>query len=115
MKKEYTIKEQLSLQRTCAWCNKKINESSSVYGMGGKLIQGVDFTKYQGGFMPLYLTLSKKIVPVMIVANDSPAKKDGNDLLYLTCNRICAESLKEALLNEKKNVIENISFLNDLN
>jgi hypothetical protein len=39
-------------------------------------------------------------VQAMVVAEDSPAKRDGKDLLFVTCGESCAEALRQSLDRE---------------
>jgi hypothetical protein len=50
--------------------------------------------------MPLYLVGSAKTVLVAISGEDSDAKRDGDDFVYMTCSALCAAALKMAFQGE---------------
>ena len=97
----------------CAWCNKDIGEGQEVFGMGGKLRPNVDVSKYKGKVMPITLTCVEKTVCVIVTTDDSDAKRDGKDVMFMICSEQCGYDLKEAL-NEDKSLgdsLEEIGML----
>ncbi len=96
---------------TCAWCDKQISEDSEVFGLGVKARQGTGLGSYEGEVTPVCLALAKKTVPAIVTTSTSQAKREGNDLLFMTCSQECAGLLKEALQNEK-DLFDEIRALN---
>jgi hypothetical protein len=94
---------------TCAWCNKRIPNNAEVFGLGVKVRQEIDLKGQEGTIISLFLDLTKRTVPAIVATSDSEAKRDGKDLLFMTCSQSCAESLKDAFQKEK-DVIDNISM-----
>lgn len=92
---------------TCAWCGGDIPEGAEVFGTGARIREGIDLCHGSGareGFL-MEVTISGKRVPTIVTGLDSEAKKQGNDLMFMTCSLPCAEELKSALERER-DVIE---------
>lgn len=87
---------------TCAWCKKNIPEDVEVFGISAKVRKGVDIKGKEGKIIPLHLATKKKDVQAVVVTKNSPAKKEGYDLVFLSCSQKCAKSLKTALSAEVK-------------
>lgn len=86
----------------CAWCKGAIPEGEEVFGTGAKIREGIDFVQGLGqeGFL-MEVTIAGKRVPTIVTGRDSEARKQGNDLMFMTCSAECAEDLKEALEHER--------------
>lgn len=89
------------LEDTCAWCNKRIPKDHEVFGLGIKVREGIDLSDKEGKTISLFLVRKNKTVPANVVTSDSEAKRDGKDIMFMTCSQSCAESLKAALQKEK--------------
>ncbi|WP_047154413.1 hypothetical protein, partial [Aneurinibacillus tyrosinisolvens] len=59
----------------CAWCMKKIGEDKPCFGLSVKFAKGVDFNEKDGKIISLYLASRKTSIPLIVVGNDSEAKK----------------------------------------
>ncbi len=89
------------LRQTCAWCGKIIGEDEPVYALGVSCRPGVDVTELRGTFIPFPL-LSGKTIPAMVSTEDSEAKRDGWDFIFMACSRECAQELRLDLEIEKE-------------
>lgn len=89
-------------ENTCAWCKKDIPEGTEVFGLGAKVKKGVNIKGKEGKIIPLQLITKNKEVLAIVVTKDSQAKKDGYDLMFMTCGQKCGKSLKTALNAETK-------------
>ncbi len=90
-------------QSTCAWCGSEIPEEDEVFAVGATLRGGIQFEVDDNGsgfFLPV--AVGQKMVPAIITASDSEARKQGNDLMFMTCSEICACSLRDALCEQKE-------------
>ena len=92
---------QLQLNR-CAWCSRNIPPEAEAFGCGAKAMPGIDLRDKEGGMLPLYLALSRKTVPALVVPSDSQAKREGNDLYFVICSESCGQALKAALEMDKE-------------
>lgn len=99
----------ISFMNTCAWCNKRIPNNVEVFGLGAKVKQGIGLKDQEGKIISLFLALTEKTVPAIVATSDSEAKRDGKDLLFITCSQSCAELLKDTLQKEK-GMVDNISM-----
>ncbi|NUO83206.1 hypothetical protein HUU05_24300 [candidate division KSB1 bacterium] len=86
----------------CAWCGARIAADTEVFGCGARTIPGIDLSAKEGEILPLYLALSRRTVPALVVPQDSQAKREGNDLYFLICSESCGRALKEALEEDKE-------------
>lgn len=94
-------RKSISFKNRCAWCNKTIPEDSEVFGLGAKFREGVDIEDNEGKIIPLSLVVTNKTIPAIVTTSDSEAKREGKDLMFMTCSQSCAESLRDALQKEK--------------
>lgn len=92
-------KERLS--HICAWCNLDIAPDEEVFGFGAKAHPNIELSDKEGEFVSLNFALQDKTIFALVPSNTSSAKADGFDLIFLTCSKECAVSLKEALELEK--------------
>jgi len=69
--------------------------------MGAKARAGVELIPDEGPFLhvPL-LTVPGKTVPCAVVADESDAKRQGWDLVFMTCSQECGEALRDTLQKE---------------
>jgi hypothetical protein len=87
-------------QSTCGWCGKHIPEGTPVYGGGGKVRSGVDLSACAGQVLPIRLVGAGKTVVVAVPGADSDARRDGHDLVYMTCSVACAAAMKAAFQDD---------------
>ena len=88
------------MRSDCCWCgkdtsNKPVVTLSAKFNEKGKTLEKKD------GYIKELPLLSNENVWVIIVGDDSPAKKQGSDMLFMCCSRKCALELREALESEK--------------
>ena len=84
----------------CTWCNKSLINEESVLSVNIKAGEGSNFTKFEGQFVSISLSEENKKVYAFVTTEDSQARKDGYDLLFIVCSESCQENLKKALKNE---------------
>ncbi|HSB10089.1 MAG TPA: hypothetical protein VLM38_11440 [Blastocatellia bacterium] len=93
-------RSQERLLSTCAWCGTRIPEDTEVFTFSAKVNPGVDLKGDEGSVIPLTLRIPGKIVPAIVPTADSPAKKEGKDLLFMICGDDCGTALRQALERE---------------
>jgi hypothetical protein len=59
--------------------------------------------------IPLTLVQANKTIPAIVPTRDSEAKRDGKDLIFMTCSLNCATLLKSTFQKEKE-IINNVSI-----
>lgn len=84
----------------CSWCMKKIKEDKPCYGLNVKFASGVEFGEKDGRITSLYLNTRKTSVPLIVVADDSEAKRNGQDGIFAICSENCAIKMKETVTKE---------------
>ena len=95
----YIIPDEEALSK-CAWCRIHINDHMEVLGLGAKLTPDVDLSEYESHCIQLGLVSEEKPVYMMITAQGSAARNDGNDCMFLVCSEDCANKLKSVLEKE---------------
>lgn len=86
----------------CAWCTKAIPPNAPVFGINAIARPDTDLTEYEGQLFEVELLDPPRSVPAIVVTSDSPAKKDGYDMIFMTCSKICGLQLSEAVGRELK-------------
>jgi len=84
----------------CTWCGKKIPEDSGIFALGAKVKSNIDLRNKAGHAIQLHLLKCGKTVKAIVPTNDSQAKKEGKDLLFIICSQHCGNQLKRALQDE---------------
>ena len=85
---------------SCAWCQADVDPENPEVHFGVKLAPGVDLSKFEGAIGPVIpFKIVKEGITVfgVAVADDSPAKRAGYDLIFVVCCEKCAKELKAAL------------------
>ena len=100
-----TLEGEGAIFHTCAWCNKRIAQDTEVFSLGAKARKGISLRRYRGSIIRLQLRHEDKVLAAIIPTPDSPAKKAGNDLLFVLCSEHCAKELRRALVKEKFTVV----------
>ena len=86
----------------CAWCEDEIPEDVEVFTIGAKGKPGMDLSEAEGMIIPLSLIQANRTVLALVPTKDSPATRDGHDLIFMVCNQSCAQALSNALENDWK-------------
>jgi hypothetical protein len=91
-----------ALVLTCTWCNATIPPDTEMFSIATKKRAGIDLSDHEGKLIPFHLVLAKKRIEGFVAPKDSPAKKDGYDVVFVACSENCGRALKTALQNEKE-------------
>ena len=99
----------------CAWCGKRIDDESPVYGFGVTFRTDVDLTEYEGHLIELSILTKNKNVPMMVTVEGSDAKIDGHDAMFMTCSNECGKEMRVTLLTEKSlgDMFDGVNSLNN--
>jgi hypothetical protein len=57
---------------------------------------------HEGKLIPLHLALAKKRIEAFVAPKNSPAKKAGDDVVFVACSENCGRALTAALQKEKE-------------
>lgn len=81
----------------CAFCDKEMSSSEEVFGMGAKLKEGLDYPSEVGRMTPVELPVQGKTYECMVTADNSRAKLEGWDLVFMVCSEKCGSELRDIL------------------
>ena len=83
----------------CAFCGRRISEDCEHFTFGVKVLKNSFIQVKKGMTVEIALQVNKKEKKIMAIvpAEDSAAKKEGKDLLFVVCSEKCAEALANAL------------------
>jgi predicted nucleic acid-binding Zn ribbon protein len=97
---KYNIIPDEDALKHCTWCGSKIDEFDDVFAADARLHPGVDLNEYRGHCIQIDLISQEKTLNVMVTAEDSEAKTDQKDLMFLVCSEKCREELNTVLIKE---------------
>ncbi len=97
---EYHIIPDNEALSKCTWCRSHINDHMEVLGLGAKLMPDVDLSEYESHCIQIGLISEEKPVYMMVTAQGSEAKINGNDGMFLVCSEGCGKKLKSVLQKE---------------
>ena len=104
MKKTQNYIDPYKIISTCAWCGSKIPKGSEIFSIGAKVTSDIDLHNQGGRVIQVLLMQSRKTVNAIAPADNSQAKKAGNDLIFAICSQQCGGELKQTL-QEELNII----------
>jgi len=99
--------EQEKFLSLCGWCGGRIGEEQEVFALGAKVNEEFDLHSYKGEIIPITLEKRKKSLFAMVPPDESEAKDEGKDLVFMTCSEGCSGLLRAAL-NQEIKMIETI-------
>jgi len=103
------VQETPEICRTCGWCLKEIKDDEERFSFGVKT--KFDVVPNKDPTQPLIMSLSNgKQIKTIITTLDSPARKEGFQLLVMCCSESCIVEAQKGLQSEID--IDNISILN---
>ena len=88
------------MRNDCSWCGKDTS-NKPVFTLSAKFNEKGKALEKKDGYIKELPLLSNGNVWVIITGKNSPAKKQGNDMLFMCCSRRCGLEVREALESEK--------------
>jgi hypothetical protein len=86
--------------KRCAWCGTVIPAGCECFGVKMRLRpEAYRLVKF-GAVQPMVLPKAGKTVAIIVVALDSPAKRQGVDAMFQLCSDACGIALQKALRDE---------------
>jgi len=85
---------------TCSWCEDGILDDEECFAVGAKASAEMDLQALEGKPVDFFLARRDRNVRGIVVTNDSPAKREGKDIVFVTCSESCSEALKQAVDRE---------------
>jgi hypothetical protein len=71
-----------------------------LFTAGAASNSDIDLAEAKGKTIPMLLEKARKTVITIVPTSNSPAAKEGLDLLFTLCSLSCAQALTNALNNE---------------
>ena len=84
----------------CGWCDDEIGEDTELFGIGAKAHSDINISEMEGKVIDIFLTRRNRNVQALVVTKDSPAKREGKDLLFVACSESCAAALEQGVGRE---------------
>lgn len=84
----------------CSWCEDEIPEDAEVLAVGARARPEFVSEQLEGQFVDIFLVRRNRTVSAVVVTDDSPAKKEGKDMVFLVCSESCAEALRQSVDRE---------------
>lgn len=82
----------------CAWCGKKIGPKQEIFATKLKARKDVDIAPLEGKRIEVGIPSAGRNVEVLVTTAESQARKEGWDLIAMTCSERCGHELKDAFL-----------------
>jgi len=81
---------------TCSWCKRAIPEDQEHFMLGAKVLKS-RLLPTRAGVVELSIAAKKKKIHAIVPAENSTAKKEGKDVLFVVCCEDCAQALSQVL------------------
>lgn len=96
---------------SCAWCATGIEDDQEVSPVSATFKEGNEHKSSDGEKVTLTLQESGKSVTGIAPPFYSEARQEGHDLMFMLCSTDCAETLREALLEELSDQLDSVNTL----
>ena len=96
---------QIPVENCCAWCERFIDDEVEILAIGAKFPPEVNMKEHEGKMIHLGFEGVTKKAAALISTSGSDAKKNGVDLMFMTCGEKCFTSLK-ATLDKEKDILD---------
>lgn len=84
----------------CAWCRRRIGGDQEVLTIPIKLRPEALREVSAGGIEQMLLAQEERTLALILVAQDSEAKREGTDAVIQFCSQVCAQTACDALRRE---------------
>lgn len=84
----------------CAWCARTVKANDPVFAVSVRLHAAALAELEPGRMAPLFLPGIARVVPMIVVGADSPAKREGKDAVFRLCSEACAQTFQRVLREE---------------
>jgi hypothetical protein len=84
----------------CGWCNREIGEDGERIAINARFRDREDYRKNEGMMVSFFLADAGRTVGAYVVTRDSPAKKEGKEVIFQVCGDRCALELNTAMSKE---------------
>ncbi|MCK8825658.1 hypothetical protein [Fuchsiella alkaliacetigena] len=85
------------LKDECCWCGSNMS-SGDLWSVEARFNENSKLTVKEEGYIKEGFSIgNKENIWILIIGKKSPAKKQGVDILFITCSKRCAQELRENL------------------
>jgi hypothetical protein len=84
----------------CGWCNRKIGEEGERIAIKARFRDNKVYRKNEGRMISFALADAGRTVVAYVVTGDSPAKKEGKEVIFQVCSDRCGLELSSAISKE---------------
>ncbi|MCC3145706.1 hypothetical protein LJ207_10260 [Halanaerobium sp. Z-7514] len=96
------------MRNDCCWCGQD-TRGGEVFSLSASFNEKAeDLAEDEGYIEELKLNDGREIWTI-ITGKKSPAKKQGQDMLFMCCSNNCARNLKQQLIDDKE-FLDSIDF-----
>jgi hypothetical protein len=83
----------------CGWCRREIGEDVPSIGISMKFRDPSDYQRQKGKIIQFELATGRMVV-AGCVKPDSPARREGKDVIFIVCSDQCGNELMAAMREE---------------
>jgi hypothetical protein len=83
----------------CGWCRREIGEDVPCIGISMKFRDPSDYQRQKGKIIQFELATGR-VVLAGCVKPDSPARREGKDVIFMVCSDQCGNELMAAMREE---------------
>src|SRR5437773_8639898 len=77
----------------CRWCGRVLGENSERISINSSFQNPKDYRKHAGKVVTFELQSIGRSIVALVVTRDSPAKKQGKDIMFIVCSDRCGDEL----------------------
>jgi hypothetical protein len=89
----------------CGWCNRRMDEEGERFAIKARFRDQKEYRKNEGKVVSFTLADAGRTVMAYIVTRDSPAKKEGKEVIFQVCSDRCGDELTIAM-NKEMNLLK---------
>jgi len=83
----------------CGWCDRELDEEGPRIATHAKFREPKDYRKNEGLVVEFTLATGRPVLAYVVTRN-SPAKREGKEVLFQVCSERCKEELTTAMKAE---------------
>jgi hypothetical protein len=84
----------------CGWCNREIGEEDERIGFNARFRDEEYYRENEGMMVSFAFADAGRMAVAYVVTRDSPAKKEGKDVIFQVCSDRCGLELRAAMCKE---------------
>ena len=100
MPKRLSAKEKDDWLGHCGWCNRRIGHEDERISINARFRDQKDYRKNEGTMVSFTFADVGRAVVAYVVTRDSPAKKEGKEVIFQVCSDRCGLELTAAMDKE---------------